>query len=329
MRLLYITSRSADYIQDLTYSGLVKILGKHNVIDHPWNTKFHINYKQYPKNLGYVPHSLLSSLTARFYRNFDAVIVASAKMSAFSAYSEILKNIPTKTPVVFIDGGDQADIGGGVTHEGGEHLYKQTVTARPFDLIFKREYLLNTDLGPNVYPYPISFNFDRLPKTHKKPAMKYDVSFWAVESDPVRTKVLEFLCDKFDCSANGTTTNQKFSKYARKGLFYLQELSSCRVTLNFRGTGWDTLRYWEVPALGRFLISQKPEIYIPNNFIDGESIVYVSDDLSEIHDKIVFYLKNDAVRERIASAARNHCITYHSDICRADYLLSILKRHIK
>ena len=56
--------------------------------------------------------------------------------------------------------------------------------------------------------------------------------------------------------------------------FTWKSFSVVKVVLNFRGGGWDTLRYWEVPALGTFMISGKPGFEIPNNFVDGESIVY-------------------------------------------------------
>jgi len=42
MRVLYINSHSADYVQDLTYSGLVKVLGLKSVVDYHWNKKYHI-----------------------------------------------------------------------------------------------------------------------------------------------------------------------------------------------------------------------------------------------------------------------------------------------
>lgn len=62
MKILYINTPSFDYVQDLTYSGLVKEFGLSNVIDYKWNKKFHIPYKKYPKNNGYMKHSFFSNL---------------------------------------------------------------------------------------------------------------------------------------------------------------------------------------------------------------------------------------------------------------------------
>ena len=60
MKVLYINTSSSDYVQDLTYSGLVKKFGKKNILDYRWNPKYHIPYKKYPKNLGYVSGSFFS-----------------------------------------------------------------------------------------------------------------------------------------------------------------------------------------------------------------------------------------------------------------------------
>jgi hypothetical protein len=327
MKILFITSGAADYVQDLTYSGLVKRLGKNNVIDFPWNRKFHINYKAYPKNLGYIPGSLISSLLNRRTKAVDAVVVAAAKADAFHSYKMLIDRIPATTPIVFIDGGDQPHLGEGVAFEGEPELYNEVTSIRPFDLIMKREYLLEDDWGENVHPFPIAFNTDRLPELPTE--HRYQVSFWAVETDPIRTKALQLLQDHFDCRSNGTVRNQTFKNYPRKGSFYLQELAACKIILNFRGGGWDTLRYWEVPAVGSLLISQKPGIRIPHDFVPNVSAVYVEDDLSDLIDRCNYYLKHENLRKKIATAGRQHLMQYHTDIARADNLLHHLRRLIK
>jgi hypothetical protein len=323
-KILFINTKEPDYLQDATYSGLAKILGTENVIDYPWNPNFHLNRKKYPKNIGYTPGSLLKSLSSRLFSNnkYDVVIVASAKPACFCEYLKIIKDIPSSTPVVFIDGGDFSDIGGDLLRLKAPHLYEEAVSSRPFDLVFKREYLIDRDYPANVLPFPFSFNFSRITDVMSPENFKYDVSFWAVESDPIRTCVLNLLDDKFDCRDNGTVRNQTFRKYKRKGLKYFEELQSCKIVLNFRGVGWDTLRYWETPAIGRFMISQKPQIVIPDNFIDGKEIVFCKDDLSDLVELCEFYLEHDNEREIIANNAYMSAKSKHSDVARTEYLLS-------
>ncbi len=323
-KILFINSKESDYLQDLTYSGLVKVLGAENVMDHPWNPHYHIKWRSYPKNLGYSAHTLFTSLPCKlsFDSTYDAVIVGSAKPECFTEYLNIIEKIPSSTPVIFIDGGDFSDIGGDLTRLKAPHLYYEAEKKRPFDLIFKREYLIDRDYPATVIPFPFSFNFSRIYDSATPREFKYDVSFWAVESDPIRTTALTLLENRFDCRNNGTVRNQQFKKYERKGMKYLEELNSCKIVLNFRGVGWDTLRYWETSAMGRFMISQKPHIVIPDNFIDGKDIVFCKDDLSDLIDLCEFYLQHEEERETIAKNALESAKSRHSDVARAEYLLT-------
>lgn len=306
-------------MQDLTYSGLVKQLGAKKVIDYHWNKRFHVPYRKYPKNLGYTSGTMLVSLLRKPLKNFDAVVIAASKVGSFESYLEVVDRIPSRVPVIFVDGGDRSGVGEDLTIYGRPELLTEAVEKRPFDLVFKREYNLENTYGDNVFPFPISFNMDRLPQISA--GYKYDVSFWAVETDDIRTRALALLEDRYDCRQNGTVRNQKFSKYKRKGEFYLQELSQCRIVLNFRGGGWDTMRYWEVPAVGAFMMTQKPGIKIPDDFVDGRDLVYCSDDLSDLTDLCDYYLKNESKREAIALSGKQHLLQYHTDLARARFLL--------
>ncbi|MDX4050974.1 glycosyltransferase [Aliarcobacter skirrowii] len=327
MKILYINTSRFDYVQDLIYSGLVKKFGIKNVIDYKWNKKYHLPYTKYPKNNGYVKGSFLKSIFRKIdFKNFDYVFIGAGKVKPLETYIEIAKEIPPTTPIIFIDGEDGEEVGYDIkVRFGAEHIYNKALEFRPFDIIFKREYLINKEYEKNVFPLPMCFNLDRLPS--KLPNIyKYDFSFWAVESDPIRTKALNILENEFDCKENGTYKNQKFSKYQRKGEFYLQELKSCKITLNLRGGGWDTMRYWEVPAVGGFMLSQKPGILIPNNFEHEKDIVFIKDDLSDLVDLGKYYLKNETKREEIAKNGHNKLLEYHTDIKRVEYIFETIKK---
>jgi hypothetical protein len=322
MKILYISRNKSDYLQDILYTGLVKVLGISNVIDIPWNNKFHLNFKKYPRNMGLCRNTILSSLFSRFRaKDFSLVIVASCHPDTLKSYRGLAHKIPKSVPVVFVDGGDWEEVTGDLDRVGGRELYEEVMSIRPFDYIFKREYIIGKSYEKNVHPLPFAFNFDRMPPLTG--GFKYDVAFWAVESHPIRTEALNLIENEFDCKENGTVRNQVMKKYKRKGAFYLQELASCRVSLNFRGAGWDTLRYWEVPALGGFMISQKPGIVINNNFEDKKDIVYCKDDLSDLLDLCEYYLNHDAEREAIARSALDKMKSYHTDAHRGEEVLHV------
>lgn len=272
--------------------------------------------------MGLASGSLIPSLMNNVRRHdFSLVVVASCHPDTLRRYLSIAKEINKFTKIVFIDGGDWAEVAGDLDRLGGKELYEEALAIRPFDYIFKREYIVDRSYADNVYPLPLAFNFDRMPIIDKQ--YKYDVAFWAVESDPIRSEALALIENRFDCSSNGTVKNQVMKKYKRKGDYYLQELSRCKISLNFRGAGWDTLRYWEVPALGGFMISQKPGILIKNNFVNEKEIVYCNDDLSDLVGLCEYYLKNDDKREAIAKNSLAKMKAFHTDQHRAKEVLEI------
>ena len=320
MKILFICSKEFDYAQDLAYSGLVKILGRHNVVEYPWNIKYHLPLKEYPKNLGYHSLSFRLPLLGQF-DSFDLIILGAVKPDALHTYSKILSVIKNK-PVVFIDGGDDDKVGGDFYRLKASNEFENVIQQKPFDIILKREYIPALHDKPgNIFPFPFSFPYNIDIKTQTEQEKKYEVSFWGRQWPPVREKALKILSGRYDCDTNGTILNQDFSTYKRKGKFYLEELAACKIVLNFRGGGWDTMRYWETPAVGSFMISQRPKISIPNNFEEGKHVVWCDDSLDDLIDKIDYYLQRPEERERMARNAKEHLETYHLNTKRAEFIL--------
>ncbi|PIS09785.1 MAG: glycosyltransferase family 1 protein, partial [Bdellovibrio sp. CG10_big_fil_rev_8_21_14_0_10_47_8] len=192
---------------------------------------------------------------------------------------------------------------------------------RPFDFVFKREMVNEQSYEKNVFPLP--FGLHHQITDRPTPILKtYDVSFWAVESHPIRSQVFSLLKGKFDCDQNGSCAKQVFRKYSRKGEQYLQDLAQTKVSLNFRGVGWDTLRFWETFGVGTMMISQKPAIQIPNDFINGSEVVYLEDGLDSLIDQCRYYLDHSDERERIAKRGQQKAQKFHSAKFRAEQVLS-------
>jgi glycosyl transferase family 1 len=326
MKILYLCSSRFDYLQDLTYSGLVKILGKTQVIDYPWNVKFNLPVKAYPKNLGFT--GLSFRLPFIDFKNIDIVILASIKKDALENYEKILPQIINK-PILLLDGGDREDIGGDFYLQNAGDLYEKLVKLRPFDIILKREYIPSLHgKYANVYPFPFSFPYNMHIPNVTEEDKKYDVSFWAQQKPAVRENALKLLEGKYDCSQNGTSLNQNFDTYKRRGKFYLEELAQCKIVLNFRGSGWDTMRYWETPGVHSFMISQRPQIIIPGNFVEGEHVAWCTDSLDDLLEKIDYYLLHENARKEMVKRAHDHLVKYHLNTIRAKTLLTIVQKHI-
>jgi hypothetical protein len=319
MRLLFIGSEKYDYLQDLTYAGLSNVLGRTSVVEARTALRYHLPLKKYPRNLGYEGLDL-SFLMKPFLRGIDGVVVASAKPDCLHLYERLLPTLPSRVKTVFIDGGDMPKVGGDLERLGEPHLLQKVESLRPFQAVFKREYLKAGSYASKVHPFPFSVQRSHFKGIATTP-YRYDVAFWAVESDPIRTKALDFLEHRFDCAANGTTRNQTFYTYRRKGRFYFEELKRTRISLNFRGTGWDCLRYWELLGLQCFMISQRLQIEIPNPLEEHREIVYCADDLSDLEELCTYYLTHEDERLAIARRAHTKMLEAHTVEHRARYLL--------
>jgi hypothetical protein len=319
MKIVFIVHQGFDYLQDLCYSGLKKILGT-KLTEYPWRPPYHLPLKRYPKNLGFSwapPHPRVR------LKDTDVVMVGAAKPDAFHTYLRIGAHIPPQAKVVFIDGGDRAEIGGDLLRLGAGELYHKAMAIRPFDYVFKREYLREHDHGAKVFPLPFSFNFTRLPR-RLAGEKRYEVAFWASNNVPIRDQVLRLIVDKYDCAQNGTTLHQTFAPIKRKGANYLKELQRCRIVLNFRGGGWDTMRYWETMAMGSFMISGEPRIRIPHQPIHEEHLIYCADNLEDLNERIQYYLTHEKQRERIAARGSRFIRAFHSDEQRARFIVATI-----
>jgi len=321
MKVFYICSSGFDYIQDLTYLGLVRSLGARSVRDYPWNKKYHFNFWSYPRNIGYNSDSLKARNSLPVDRA-DVVIVAAAKADAFHSLVNIISKIPRTSILVLLDGGDSSELCGDLRREDALFLFDQVESIRPFDLIFKREMHVGHAYPARVLPYPLTFGGGFYIRPTSK---KYDVAFWGVESTPMRTAALTQLEPLFDCYRNGTKRGYSLDSYHRKGENYLQALSACKIALNFRGVGDDTLRFWEILAAGSFLLTERPRINVPKPFINHKHFVCF-DNLGDLLESCTYYLKHDKEREAIARLGHEHFLQNHTLEHRIKFLLGSIAR---
>jgi len=324
MKILFINSHSPDYVEDQLFSALTEIYGKDSVTPFPLNYRYYIKRKPYPLDMGrcrtafgYLVDRLTIQKKLKAF-DYDYIILGSTKRDVFEKFSDIREAIPAGLPLIYIDGGDFPEVGGDASRLKFRSLYDDVVRQHKFSHIFKREYIIGKQYPDNVHPFPMAFKPQSINITGEK---KYEVTCWCVESDPIRTRALTLLEDLYDCRENGTTLSQTFKNYRRKGLAYLEDLGRSRISCNFRGVGWDTLRYWEIPAVGALMVSQKPGIDIPDNFVHGEHVIFCKDDLSDLTSLLDYYLVHDDEASEISASAKAFLMKNHTHIRRAEYFI--------
>ena len=79
-------------------------------------------------------------------------------------------------------------------------------------------------------------------------------------------------------------------------------------------------------AVGACVIAARHRTALHVPLVDGQHIVYVKDDLSDLVDLCRFYLENDDAREALCHNSRSYFDKYlHRDQLAAYYLHSCLK----
>ena len=311
-RLLIITHDHSDYGMDTLFDGLCHVLGKQNVIEFPWKPVLHgqsaaaavnypctFNYPAEPMTVDEIVEELMDD-------RIDVIFYADVVQMAYPKEIRRIMDAGRHVPVALYDSWDNS-------HTPMD-IVLNYIGRKSVDIYFKREMLSNIDYGPNAFPLPFSYPAERI-KNRAEENRKFDV-FWAGKREwglrPLYLNRIEQLLDrKFD-----ETYHQEE---------YIELLQQSRIGLSFFGCGFDTVRYWEIPAHGGMLLAERPPIRIPHNFVDGKTAVFF-EDLPELEDKLTYYLSKPEKAARIASAGHQHFQKYHTTAARARQLLGYLEK---
>lgn len=101
---------------------------------------------------------------------------------------------------------------------------------------------------------------------------------------------------------------------------YIETLTRSRIAVSARGAGFDTLRYWEIPAAGAVLLAETPQIVIPDNFVHGREAVFAP--AKRLVSRIPELL--EAGTEEIGRNGRDRLMSAHTSVQRARTVLDAL-----
>lgn len=104
---------------------------------------------------------------------------------------------------------------------------------------------------------------------------------------------------------------------------YVNLIKKSYIGISAWGAGNSCRRMWEIMSKGTCCFAQKNEILIPNNFTDGENIVFYSS-IKEFNEKIQYYLNNKDKVLEIGKKGQEHLKKYHTSKKRVEYILNIL-----
>jgi len=364
MKILFVVDQPQDLVSDPLYIGLVRLLGQEQVVDFPSKSIFHRPeakrwfLPQVP-DLGYSETKILDLLRDRA---FDLVCIASHRAECLANVERLAQASPLP-PLVYIDGADDSCIRHDVARRFPLAVYfkreyrwmsaskigRFTDYARAFRFdrrLFEKTHPLTMSVVPDAIPcYPVSVR-------------DIDVSFYGNASHRKRAQAMallkplahEGLTVAGGIYAAATDKAYKLEATPLKRLFtkimhpatvsediqrrklspdeYYHTLARSKVAVSIRGGGFDTLRYWEIVASGTFLLSEAPDILIPNNFAHRKHAVFCRSGLSDLQALIRYYVSHDEERDAIARAGYDHLLKFHTCERRAGQFLEICRQHL-
>jgi hypothetical protein len=362
MKILYLTPWGYDYLPDQLYTGLCKVLGWESVIDFPWKPEYHDPACKVP----YLPQNPgrryeMEEIRALLNRNeFDLVVLTAQRRGTLEAFESLSQHCPLP-PVAFVDSSDSPEMKPDLfRHVGGAVYFKREYhwrgTADVKDMYAKwRQFRSDRDLFSRTYPFQMSAILDTIPPLDGN-TEDIDVSFNGYVSHRKRIRAVQLLKNAGDIRFEGGVYADAATRQSKLALGTLPILRAklqgdphvgevegtrkldyvdhyrllrrSKIGLSIRGSGFDTVRYWEIVASKTLLISEQPFICIPNNFEHGKHAIFCRPDLSDLLDLARTYLRDEATRKTIAEAGYQHLLKFHTCEQRARQFLDICQRKL-
>lgn len=313
-RVLIVGHRHSDYGMDVLYDGLVHHLGADRVTEFPYKPFLHGCDRDavgsYPCAFNHpgVPRGVEELCRELREGRFDIVL-----------YADIRRDTPRDEVLRLLDAAQDAPLFIVDTWDDGsdlrdvllDHIQRDCVRA-----YFKREMLRCWDYGPDTYPLPFAYP-DALVATERLP-MPRDGVFWAGHRHfGLRRLYLEVVEHGLAIDLDQTLDPAE----------YQRSLQQARVALDCFGFGYDTVRYWEIPAHGATLLAEKKPIHIPFDFVHNESCVHFQT-VEDLMREVRYALDHPEEADAIAQRGWEHLKEHHTSSKRAQHLLAWIQQLI-
>lgn len=363
MKILYLTPSHIDYLSDQIYVGLCQNLGWDSIIDYPYKAIYHNPEKKVPslpQNPGqqYQLEEVISGLEQHA---FDFVVLSAIRKEPLETLESLSHQCRSLPPIILLDGDDGVEINTKLFEKYRFSLYFKREYLQTHD--HRLDHFYNQwkafgfakSISDRTYPLPFSAIINTPPMHAGKP-QDIDISFMGIASHRNRIRAVNILQSAPDIKFEGnvfagpTTRKSKTAlgtfnilkakmqgdpypseKEQNKKLSYdnyFQLLARSKMGLSIRGAGFDTVRYWEIVASKRLLVSERPYIYIPDNFEHGKHALFCRPDLSDLLPLIRQYIHEEGLCQNMIEQAYQHLLRYHTCEQRAKQFLNICQQKL-
>lgn len=338
-KILYLVHPEQDFGEQFLFTGLCQLLGDENVVTYPYKKTYYgeiaNDYVLDDGKTGYTePTAWVVPKKANKYEyddikkrmdEFDIIVLSSPRTYAINAAKQIAKDFNGfPKPLIFTE------------HEDGDNIRFDIIQRFRPSVVFKREM---TELIKGIFPLPFSSSYEGFPNYDDE---KKEIDLFALfgNTHELRAntvaKILDAKLDRLGYNVQvGIDTG--LHEY-RKSFFhipplqpwkeYMRSIARSKIALAVRGWGRDTVRRWEIPAYNTMMLECDCGILTPNPFVDKITCVNFKADLSDLVDKILYYLEHDEERKAIATRGHEHLLKYHTNEKRAAYFLDVIKNEL-
>lgn len=338
MRILFVPKVGADGIGDMLYSGLRKTTYV-KLDEYPFKQQYHttdMSAFDYVKPFWLIQswgtENVIQDFDSVDLDSYDHILVNSPWLDPDTVFAPLIEKIGER--MVFIDGNDDPYLRKAVRSSKvyfkrellkGMTLAKWAVNKRNIrKLYFLQKYSMTH--GKFNSPILLSMrkihpiNFSIVPHDFPKHEEKdIDVSFLATPYTGFR--------EKFALHFKKVMEKNNFSYILSPGNLsppeYIKAILRSKIVISVPGASYDIFRYWEIPYYGSCLMSIKLPLTITNNFENGTSAVFFKG-IKDFEDRLVETIRNDRYDD-IAKNGHDHFNRFHTDVKRAEQLISVLK----
>lgn len=297
------------------------------------NISFSIPHLKFPEtNTIYDEEHILDEMKKR---PFDLIILGNGNRVPTILLSRLKEKIRKLPPIIYFDSGERDQL-----NEHWIHVFRPAVVFKEH-LTPEVEKRGLTVKIPNyklkIYPLPLSqpianytnetdvggtnlLDLQILSESQKR----FQAFYWLGDTWPLRKKAMEALDAVMARKGEPTLGMADFPEYHKI-------LSLSRMGITMRGSGRDTLRYWEIPLYRTVMVADGTMgCYHPHPFEHEKTALFYRSvkELEEIVERNMSSFPIMGDLDPIARAGQAHLKRYHSSMARAIFFLERINENI-
>lgn len=197
-------------------------------------------------------------------------------------------------------------------YKGTWNRYKNFLFSTQFDLLLVRQgcqldYLKQINCNIPAYLFPFSVDINIYKKLNLKKI--YDtITSATIRPDvyPNRKRVNKLINKMGLKNISGRIVHQQ----------YIKSINQSKIAvISTNVFNSPNMKFTEFTACGAFVLSDRPADFNELGFKDGEHLVFYKD-LKDLKNKLLYYLKHNKEREKIAEQGMNFTRKYHNNTIR-------------